>query len=299
MNYLGEIAALFTSVLWAVTSVFFTLAGHRVGPQVVNRVRLLIATGFLSITHLVWRGTLFPWNIGLGRWGWLTLSAVLGLVMGDGLLYYAFTQIGARLAMLLMSLSPVIGALFAWLFLHEVLRPLQLFAIAVTIGGVAWVVLERNTSVAQDDQPRHYLIGILAGIGAAVGQAMGLVLSKQGMMGNFPPLSASLIRVGAATLIIWLMASLQGQVRSSLTAQQDLRALRHTALGALFGPAIGMSLSLVAVQFSAVGVTSTLMALSPIFLLPLSARIFGERITPRAVFGTIITLIGVALLFLL
>ncbi len=297
--YLGQLAGLMTSVFWALTSIFFTMAGQRVGSRIVNRTRLVAASGMLAIAHSFAQGAPFPFDAEAARWGWLFLSAVAGLVIGDGLLFYAFTQIGARLSMLLMALTPVIGTLLAWAFLGEILRAVELVAITVTIGGVAWVVLERNAPAQKHHTPRDYLIGVLCGLGGAAGQAVGLVLSKQGMVGEFPTLSASLMRVVIAAVILWLIAGVQGKVRESIAALEDRQGLKLIIIGAFVGPVMGMSLSLVAVRLSNVGLASTLMALSPVILLPLGYWIFDEKITFRAVMGTVVALAGVAMIFLL
>ncbi len=307
--YLGEILALVTALFWAFTSIFFTFAGQRVGSRTVNRVRLLIAVPLLSLAHLIAEGSPLPLHAGAERWGWLGISALIGLVIGDGLLFYAFTAIGARLSMLLMALTPVISTLLAWLFLGERLLPRELLAIAITVSGIAWVVLERRQPAgtpAPTPQPapapreppvRTYLIGVLAGIGGAVGQATGLVFSKQGMVGGFSPISSSFMRVLVATLAIWILAVLQGQFRRSFTALKDRRALQFITGGACVGPVLGMTLSLAAVQLSQVGIASTLMALSPVLLLPLARWLFKEQITLRAILGTGIAMVGVALIF--
>ena len=294
--YLGEIAALATAVCWAVTSLLFTVAGKQVGSQLVNRVRLPLAALLLAIAHLLWQGEVLPIHAGSSRWGWLGLSAISGLVVGDGLLFQAFVLIGARLAMLLMTLAPVIGALLAWVFLGETLSLLEIGAVIVTMGSVAWVVSEQRNSNSVDGNPRSYVIGVLCGIGGAVGQALGLVLSKQGMVGAFPALSASLIRLTTASMVIWLWALIQGQLRPTIEGLRNRRARWAIAGGALTGPFMGMTLSLVAVQLTHVGIASTLMSLSPVFLLPMSHWIFKERITQRAIVGTVVAMVGVAMI---
>ncbi|MBN1260723.1 MAG: DMT family transporter, partial [Anaerolineae bacterium] len=285
-------------LFWALTSIFFTRAGQRIGSQSVNRVRLLLATGMLSIIHLGVEGQLVPVHTDITQWGWLSLSAIVGLVIGDGLLFYAFTQIGSRLSMLLMALSPVIGALLAWVFLGERLAPLDLLAILITVSGVAWVVIERPPNGAARRDHAARVTGVVCGLGAALSQAAGLVMSKEGMRGGVPALPASLIRVAAATVAIWILALLQRDARTSIGALKDRRAARSLLIGTLVGPVAGMTLSLWAVRLSDVGIASTLMALSPILLLPLGYWIFGERVTYRAVFGTLIAMSGVAMIFL-
>lgn len=298
-QHLGELVALFTATLWAFSSLFFTRASRQVGSQAVNRARLLLATAFLSLAHLLLQGTLFPTAVGAQRWGWLTLSAIIGLVLGDGLLFYTYTLIGPRLAMLLMAAVPVISTLFAWVFLGEMLQGIEILAIAITVTGIGWVVMERQPASDLPEQPRKFATGILCGLGAAAGQALGLILSKQGMFGGFPALSASLIRVTTAAAIIWILAIFQRQASSTLNALRESGSRTPILAGTILGPVLGMTSSLVAVQTSEVGIASTLMALSPVLLLPLTYWQFHERITPRAVLGTLSAMCGVAMLFLL
>ncbi len=296
--HFGEFAALMTATLWTLTSLVFTIASKRVGSQVVNRVRLLLATGFLSLAHRTVEGQFFPLDAGLERWGWLTLSALFGLVIGDGLLFYSYTQIGPRLATLLMATVPVISTLLAWIFLNEMLHTAELLAIAVTVAGIGWVVLERQTLVPDRERQRVSAMGVLCGLGAATGQALGLILSKRGMVGDFPALSASLIRVTMAASLIWIVAVLQRKAGITLKALQDPQSRNPILAGTVGGPVLGMTLSLVAVQASEVGIASTLMALSPVLLLPLARWQLQEQITLRAVMGTLVAMVGVAVLFL-
>ncbi|MFQ5812158.1 MAG: DMT family transporter [Anaerolineae bacterium] len=303
--YLGEIAALATAVCWAATSLFFTIAGKQVGSQFVNRVRLPLAASFLAITHLLWQGEVLPIHAEPSRWGWLGLSAIIGLVVGDSLLFQAFVLIGTRLSMLLMTLAPVSGTLLAWVFLGERLSLLEIGAIIVTVSSVAWVVSERDNSGPVDGNPRSYATGVLCGIGGASGQALGLILSKRGMAGDFPALSASLMRLLVATMVIWLWALIQGQLRPAPRSPQlwggrgeRIRRARWAIVGGtVAGPFIGMTLSLSAVQLTHVGIASTLMSLSPVILLPLAHWLFKERITQRAIVGTAVAMVGVAVIF--
>ena len=296
-TYLGEIVALATAVCWAATSLFFTIAGKQVGSQLVNRARLPLAAFFLAITHLLWQGEALPLHAEPSRWGWLGVSAISGLVLGDAMLFQAFVLIGTRLSMLLMTLTPVIGALLAWVFLGETLSLLEIAAIIVTMSSIAWVVSEQRNSNSVNGNPRNYVIGVLCGIGGASGQALGLILSKRGMVGDFPALSASLMRLTTASVVIWLWALIQGQLRPTIEGLR-IRSARWAILGGtLVGPFVGMTLSLAAIQLAPVGIASTLMALAPVILLPLAYWIFKERITQRAIVGTVVAMVGVAMIF--
>ena len=218
---MGEIAAVVTSICWSLNSIQFTLAGRRVGSEVVNRVRLVLAVLYLSLAHLLLHGELWPVHAEPFRWGWLGLSGVIGLVIGDACLFQAFLFIGPRRAMLLMTLVPVISTLLAWGWLGETLRPAEVGAVLLTVGGIAWVVAERQRDPARRmpaQRERHYALGVLLGLGGAMGQALGLVTSKQGLNGGFPPLSATVIRMVVGSGVIWLLTLFRGQVGATWPA---------------------------------------------------------------------------------
>ena len=296
---MGEIAALATSFFWSFTSIQFTLAGQRIGSEVVNRARLVLAMLYLSLAHLLLYGELWPIHAEPFRWGWLGLSGTIGLALGDACLFQAFLLIGTRRAMLLMTLAPVISTLVAWGWLGETLHPAEIGAVLLAVGGIAWVVSERQqTQGASVESKRQYALGVLLGLGGALGQALGLVTAKQGLAGDFPSLSATLIRMVVATGVIWLLTLARGQVRATWPALGDKKARLFLVGGALTGPFIGVWLSMVAVQHAHVGIASTLMALSPIILIPLGHWIFHEQISRRSVAGTVVALAGATIIFL-
>jgi drug/metabolite transporter (DMT)-like permease len=296
--YLGELAALTTALCWSFTSIFFTLAGRQVGSVVVNRLRLLVATLFLVISH--WLLALpLPFKAEPERWFWLGLSGVIGLVLGDAFLFQSYVWVGPRLGMLMMSSVPVISTLLAWLFLGEALAVSQVSGILLTVGGITWVVLERSGSQRTQPADPNYVWGILFGLGAAAGQALGLIAAKKGLGGDFPALSGNFIRMLVALVVMWGFTVIRGQFKPTLQrlAGQP-RAGWHIVGGSFFGPFVGVSLSLLAIQLTQIGIASTLMALPPVFLLPIGHYLFKERIGWQAVTGTLVAVVGVAILFL-
>jgi drug/metabolite transporter (DMT)-like permease len=174
---MGELAALGTSILWSFTSMLFTFASRRVGPMIVNRIRLIFAVIFILLTHLILRGELIPSGTNPERLFWLGTSGIVGLVIGDACLFQAFVLVGTRLSMLLLALAPIISTLFAWIFLGEVLDLMELIAILITVVGIVWVVQESHQQENQVSK-KEFVTGILFGIGGAFGQALGLVTAK-------------------------------------------------------------------------------------------------------------------------
>jgi drug/metabolite transporter (DMT)-like permease len=299
----GEIAALATSLCWSLNSVQFTLVGRRTGSRIVNRVRLALAVLFLSMTHLLVRGSVWPIEAEIHRWMWLGLSGTIGLVLGDGALFHAYLLIGPRQSMVLMTLVPVISTVAAWLLLGEALLIVEIAAILITVAGIAWVVAERQP----DREPAHRAsgvrgrnrpLGVVLGLCGAFGQALGLVVAKRGLAGGFPALSATLMRMIVATAVVWLVAVIRGQIGPTWQALRDRQTRFRLSAGAFLGPFIGVWLSLLAVRNAPVGIASTLMALSPIILIPFDRLVFDEEVTSRSVAGTVVALAGAAMIFL-
>ncbi len=299
---IGQLAALGASFFWSLSSVFFTLSGRRVGSPVVNRTRLLFAVVFVVLTHRLLQGTFLPADADGYRWFWMGLSGFIGYVIGDGFLFQGFVLIGPRLSMLLMALAPVFSTIMAWLLLDEQLSPVELVAIGLTVGGIMIVVADRqngNSSAVLVTSRRGYLIGVLCGLGAAMGQAGGMLASRIGLEGGYPALSGNLIRVVVAAAAIWLIALPGGQAQGTFRLlRQKPDALRYIAAGSFVGPFVGVWLALLAVQNAPLGVATTLTSLMPIFLLPISRVLFKDKITKRAILGTVVAVIGTALLFL-
>lgn len=296
-NYLGETAGLLTSLFYAINSVFITRAGRQVGAVVSNRTRVVFALLYLLLLNLVLFHKPLPVDAAPDRWLWLSLSGVIGLALGDAFLFQSYLAIGPRLGNLLLSLSPILAVLEAWLFLHEKLGFAQVAGIALALGGILWVVLERE---AGNGLPGgHFARGVLFGVISAACQATGFVFSRQGLYGSFSPLQGNVIRMLAALAALSLMALAQGQVRSTLQSlREHPSAFRLLMLAGLVGPVIGVSLSLLALQNAPVGVASVLTSLTPVFMLPISVIVFKERLKLQAILGTLLAMTGVAILFM-
>jgi len=298
---MGSISAILTSICWSWSSIFFSSAGYVVGSKVVNRTRLLFAVTFLLMTHSLIIGSPVPLQAEGYRWLWLGLSAIVGLVLGDAMLFQAYVLIGPRISMLVMASVPAISAVFAWIFLGEILSPGQIMGILLTTGGITLVVLDRNAEKPSTipGKNRNYYIGLLLSLGGAFGQAIGMIFAKKGLVGDFSALSGVLIRMIVAAGTIWLIAAFSKEIKSNFQLlNQHPKAIRSIFSGAFVGPFLGVWLSLIAVQNTKVGIASTLIALTPIFHLPIAHFYLHEKINIRALFGTIIAISGVAIIYL-
>ena len=298
--YLGEIAALLTALCWTVTAMSFESAGKRVGALSLNLIRLLIGLVFLAIYNAIIHDGFLPVASGY-QWFWLTLSGVVGFVLGDLFLFRAFILIGARISMLIMALVPPITALIGWITLGEILSGMEFLGMGVTLLGIFLVLVRKRDPVKE--KPGHGLrmgplmLGSLLALGGAVGQAAGLVLSKKGMQ-DMDAFEATQIRIMAGVVGFILVITFFKRWKHFFRALTDLKAMKFITLGSFFGPFLGVSFSLLAVQHTDTGVAATLMALTPVLIIP-PAMIFNkERIHVMEILGALISISGVALFFL-
>jgi drug/metabolite transporter (DMT)-like permease len=292
----GEIAALGTAFCWTVTSMSFEAAGKRVGSLAVNLIRLVMALGFLTVFSYFHRGVALPFDADTYAWIWLSLSALAGFLIGDLSLFRAFVVLGSRLSMLVMALVPPITALIGWLILGEILGLRDWLGMGLTVGGVAWVALERK----KDDSGKRIdlpIKGLSLALLGAIGQAAGLVLSKYGMR-DFDPFAATQIRVIAGLIGFTILFFFIGWWRKTFTALRNPQAMARISLGAFFGPFLGVSLSLVAVQNTQSGIAATIMAIVPVLIIPPAILINKEKISLRAIIGAMVAVAGVSMLFL-
>ena len=312
MPHLGEIISLVVAVLWTATALFSDEASRRIGSLSANVVRLSLASVFLGL--LLWVTLGRPWPVFADgkTWLWLALSALVGYVFGDWCLFNCYLSIGARFGQLFMTLAPPIAAIAGWMLLGERLRPTIWLAMAVTLGGIALSILGRESGERRLTFTLP-LKGILLGLGAGLGQGFGLVLSKIGLqhysaalpvdvpssIGAMLPFASTMVRalVGAAGFLLLMV--IRREVPLLRAAVHDRKGMSYALGMTLFGPVLGVSLSLMAVQYTDAGIASTLMALTPILILLPSALLYRQRIRPKEWIGAWVSILGVALFFLL
>jgi len=291
----GELAALATACCWTASALAFEAAGRRVGSLALNLIRLVPAMVLLSVYSWLVRGVAFPVDASAHAWLWLSLSGLVGFTVGDLCLFRAFVRVGARVSMLLMATVPLITTLFGLLIMGELLSARQLLGMVLTVVGVSSVALERRPDAAGRMQ-RLPLDGILLALGGAVGQALGLVLSKVGM-GAYDAFASTQIRVLAGIVGLSVVFTVIGWWPRVRRALADRSAMVSTGIGAFFGPFLGVSLSLVAIKYTYAGVAATLMALVPVLIIPVSVLVLRERVSRLAVLGAVVAVTGTALLF--
>ncbi|HWS24095.1 MAG TPA: DMT family transporter [Anaerolineales bacterium] len=299
MAYIGEISALVTGVFWSLSAIGFTMAGKDYSSNIINRIRITLAFLALLLINYFSLGLALPIHAEAERWGFFLLSGILGYALGDHFLFSSYQIVGPRIGLLLLSLHPVFSTIIAW-FLGETLTWIQISGVVITVVGIGWVVLLKSGSQLEDERFKITKKGVIYGLLAAVGQSTGLIFSKMGMTEGFPAIAGNVIRMLAAFLFLWIAAVFGKEVGITFRAVfQKPKSFLWVFFGAMMGPVIGVSLSLYAVQKTReVAVASTLMGLSPIFMLPISYYFFHERFGWKVVIGTVLALVGVTILLI-
>lgn len=294
MPFIGELCGLLTALCWSGSSLAFSAATLRVGPIRLNVTRLIFAAALLCVTVVLTGADIYLTSSQIRN---LVVSGIVGLVIGDTFLFKSYEIVGARMGMLIMSVAPAISALLAYLLLGEILGWLAALGMVVTLLGIAIVVMERRETIS-GTRKRH-IEGIVFGFLAAAGQGTALVFAKMAFNeGSINGFVATLVRIVSSTIIIWPLAWITGKYDNAYSIyKKDRRALSLTLLGAFLGPFLGITLSLISVANTTVGIAATLMATVPILMLPLVKYVQKEHISWRAFLGAIIAVAGVALLF--
>ena len=297
MPFLGEISALLTACSWSGSSIAFAEATKRVSSVIVNVVRLTLAATILLLVVLLFRIDL---KLSVAQMEYLAISGIIGFAAGDSFLFLAFQRLGARITMLVMSLAPAVAAALAYLILDESLSIFGLTGIALTMLGICIVILERKELNGGSRKVHLSPAGILLAVLAAVGQGSGLVCAKIAFReGNVNGFSATLVRIVASLLVLIPVTLVAGKLKNPVAIfRTDRKAFRFTVLGSIFGPFLGVVGSLVAIQHTKIGIAATLMATTPLIMLPLVHIIHKERLGWRAFAGSFVAVAGVAVLFL-
>jgi drug/metabolite transporter (DMT)-like permease len=251
---------------------------------------------FLSVFTLIRRGLILPVDASYENWIWLSLSGLVGFVFGDLFLFKSYTIIGSRFSMLIMTLVPPITAFFSFIILGERLTLFHFLGMTLTFSGIAMAIFSRNgkgEKLSLKLAPK----GILYAFGGAVGQALGLVLSKFGLK-DFDPFAATQIRIIAGIFGYTILVTILVRWGSIVTATKDKEGMLLTTLGAFFGPFLGVSFSLIAIKYTEAGIASTIMALVPVFIILPAVVMYKQKVTLIELLGAVVSVGGVALFFL-
>ena len=326
----GEIISICVALSWTVTALFAEVASKRIGSLPLNVCRMAMSLVALALTLWLTLGVPYPRYADGSTWLWLLLSGVVGDVLGDYCLFKGYILIGSRFGQLFMTLSAPTAAITGYLLLGEKMGALALLGMAVTLVGIGMSVLSKQSPSEEGKEAGAWrlklpLKGVLYGCGAGMGQGIGLVLSKMGLehynasllahgltpesvpaeaVLNIPlslsmPFAATMIRaiMGIIGFSVALLLFTKDGKQQLNHAVHDRKAMLCALCSMIFGPFVGVSMSLLATLYTSTGIAQTLMALTPIFIIAPAAWLFHQKVTPREVLGALISVAGVSLFF--
>lgn len=308
MQYIGELISIGVAFSWTATALLSEFGSKRLGNLTLNLMRMVIALVFSAIMFWMTSGSPLPAQASTEAYLWMLLSGVVGYVIGDFCLFQCYIIIGSKFGQLFMTLAPITAAIMAWITLGQEIRPQAMLAMLVTLTGIAISVLGRGDG--HKLSLKLPIAGVLFAIGAAVCQGVGLVLSKIGMnhyeaslttdmAGWLLPFHANFFRCIAGTIGFTLLMAWRDGFAPLRKGVRDRKGITVAVATTIFGPFLGVGASLLAVQYTAAGIASTLMALTPIIIILPAWWLFKQPITAKSVMGALISVIGVSLFFLL
>ena len=308
MQHIGEFISIGVAFSWTVTALLSEFGSKRMGNLTLNLMRMIITLAFSGILFWIAGGSPLPASASNEAYLWMMLSGFVGYVIGDYCLFQCYIIIGSKFGQLFMTLAPIAAAVTAWLTLGQQMRPQALLAMLITLCGIAISVIGRDGH--HKVSLKLPVAGVLFAIGAAVCQGVGLVLSKIGMNHYesslttavqpwMLPFHANFFRCIAGVIGFTVLMAFREGFKPFIRSIHDCKGMTAAVLTTIFGPFVGVGASLMAVQYTAAGIASTLMALTPIIIIIPAWWMFKQPITLKSLLGAVISVIGVSLFFLL
>lgn len=296
MEIYGEFFALMAAVCWMITAIAFEIAGKEVGTNTVNILKLIFAFIFMGFILLVTGNDVFLMNVPADAWKFLSISGFIGFVLGDFFLINAFVMLGSRISLLIMSAAPPISAILGYFVFDEVLSTYSIIGMVLTITGISIVLLVKDQN-EKKIKLSHPIKGIIYASLGALGQAVGLIFSKMGM-GDLNIFAATQIRILAGVVGLIIIFAYRNEWHLITSALKKKKALISIIIGALFGLALGVVFSLLALRNTSVGIASTIMAIAPVLIIPISIKFFNEHVDFKAIIGAFVAIAGVTVLMI-
>ena len=293
-NFQGELAALSGAFLWAISSAIYSLLGQKISPLKLNLFKGLIAIALIFLTLII-SGKLQT-ELNLITISLFLISGVLGIGLGDTAFFSALKNMGARRTLLMATLSPPITALLGLIFLKEQLTFGAWCGIFITGIGVAWVISERTPGAAITNI--NIKQGIIWAILAEIANSSGAIISRFALLSSdISPLWSSLFRLTGGAIIVILLLFLQRIKPSQLEKiNWSMKLVGGIFVTTFGGTYLGIWLQQISLKFAPAGIAQTLLATSPIFIIPIAAKM-GEKISIRSIFGVLVAVVGISLLF--
>ena len=312
--YKGELISITVAISWTACAMFAEVASKRLGSLPLNVIRMTLSLLMLMAVMWIFTGAPYPLYADADTWMWMSLSGFVGYVLGDFCLFNSYILIGSRFGQLLMTLSAPAAAIFGWIIIGETMSMHAILGMAITISGISLAIFGKHASSDNDSRQTLPPKGILLGVLAGLGQGIGLVLSAKGLICYeaslnshgitdatilfLIPFASTAMRAitGLVGFSVW--TTIIGELPRLKQGIKDRRSMLFALAATITGPFVGVSLSLMATQYTSTGIAQTIMATTPVLILLPSYLFFHQRITLREILGAFVAVIGVTLFFI-
>ena len=296
-NNIGELAALATAFCGTLSVMAWTASGRHIGVMAVCCLRMAFASILLMFWGRMMHGLWFPTDVDAQSWLLLAISGVLGYFLADLFVIKAFMVIGLRLSLLLQTISPVVVTILGYCCFGESLGPINLLGMAITLAGIVWVILEQPESPKEIHHRKDFSLGVVMAIGAAILGGLATLFAKKGVVHVADPFAATQIRILAALLCYPPLLTLLRRWGQIGRALRHVRVMNLMLLGTVVGPFLGMGLYMYALRACpSTGIVCTIGNITPVLILPVSIYIYREKVSPRAMIGAVLSVLGVLLM---
>jgi drug/metabolite transporter (DMT)-like permease len=287
MPYLGEGLSLLSAVLWALAIVFFRKSGRRVHPLSLNMFKNLLAfTLFIPTVYLFGETLLRPAPVQV--YLLLVLSGIIGIAIGDTLLFGSLNNLGASLSAIVICLySPFIIAL-SLIFLQESLTMLQVLGAAMIICAVLIATMQKEK---QTEDSKKRVVGIVLGVLASASMAVGVIIMKP-ILETSPLVWTTLVRLCGGIIGLAVVFLIYPRRRALIDSLITTRSWTYTITGSLIGAYAAMLIWLGGMKYTQASVASALNQTSTIFIFVFAALLLKERMNLRKTIGVVLAFAG-------
>jgi drug/metabolite transporter (DMT)-like permease len=287
---LGEGAALMAAMIWAVSMSLYTRFGQTVSARHLNLFKNCVALLCLGLVALV-----FPWTWPAEAQTYyvLAISGLLGLALGDTLLFIALKSMGVQRTSVIQCLAPPFAALIAWIAFAEVLNIWEWIGLSITVVFLALILKARIHAAAA---PLTGL-GISAALGAAVCQAFAMTSLRWSLQG-VDVWTGTFLRISPSIAALSLFSLYKGDLSEMRGIFLPKKKAMILGLAAFIGTFLGLVLMSTGAKYAKAGVATALSSTTPIWILPIAHFMLGEKISLKLLILTVFVVLGVVLMIL-
>lgn len=292
----GELASLGAALIWACSMALYTGPAKGLPAQTMNLYKNLVAVLCLMAAILVVSP---PVPTDSGAILWLALSGVIGITVGDTAFFAALKHLGAQVSSATQCLAPPLSALLAVLAWNEMLTPLEIAGLTLTLFAVMAIIYfgKKEGAALSHLSRRDLSLGVGLATVSAICQALGVVMARQALQ-DVHVLHGTLLRIGPAVLVLILTGLVSSQGIGLGTILKKPRTAVRLAIAAFAGAFLGLLLMSIGTKYAKAGISSALSSTYPIWIIPFARLYLGEKGNWQSIACTVVAVGGIALMLL-